>query len=147
MRSAAALVLLAACVGGSARPGVTPNLTELPADPGRRDAILDSSTQRAGAEHRRTSTPKERKVETTAATAAAVLGWLLSDHQNTILGVAGAFDEGLLVDDGAPTRPASDAKAPPDAPPADSEALVPWVRLETPPPEAGSDAAPAPDAR
>src|SRR5438128_446832 len=65
MRTVLALVLLSGCLGagsatgtGATRPGVMPMLSELPSDPARRDAILDSSNAVAGPEQRKGSTVK-----------------------------------------------------------------------------------------
>lgn len=149
MRVLAVVVLLGACAGsgsgsgGGMRPAVMPKLSELPVERERRDAVLDSAGTRAGPEHRRGQTRKERQAETTAATAAAVLGWLLSDNENVILGGATSFDENWIVDD-PDAPPPRGAEAAPEPPPTDNTDLVPWVRLKTPPPD--SDAAPAPDA-
>ena len=140
-RAALALGLLAACGGGGgggARPGVMPLLSELPGDPAKRDAVLDQSGQTAGPEQRKTLTRKERKAETAAATAAAILGSMFSSTPNVTLGTAGSFDENRL----APTPIARPAAAAPAgagsagteagsaAPPPPEGALVPWVILK-----------------
>jgi len=145
MRTLAVVVLLGACVGsGGAGPAVTPKLSELPVERERRDAVLDSAGTRAGPEHRRGSTPKERKAETAAATAAAVLGWILSDNANVVLGGGTSFDESWLVDDGAPAnRPGAPSEASDATPPGPADELVPWVRLKD---QAGAGSADPPDA-
>src|SRR3954463_2689053 len=89
----------------SARPGVMPMLSELPSDPARRDAILDSSRTVAGPEQRKGMTVKERKAETAASTAAAILGGLFSKTQNVTLGTATVFDEGALAPLPVPSPP------------------------------------------
>jgi len=131
-RTALALGLLAACLGGGggARPGVMPMLSELPGDPVKRDAVLEQSGQAAGPEQRRTLTRKERKAETAAATAAAILGSMFSSTQNVTLGTVGTFDENQLaptpIAPPAPAAPAG-ADAGSAAPPPPDGALVPWV--------------------
>jgi hypothetical protein len=139
MRTVLALVLLSGCLsagsaaGGATRPGVMPMLSELPSDPAKRDAILDSSNAVAGPEQRKGSTVKERKAETAAATAAAILGSMFSTTQNVTLGSAGAFDEGPV----APLPPPVPQTAADPADPANSPApidtsnvdLIPWIKL------------------
>ena len=90
-------VMLAGCLGGGGggggtRPGVMPMLSELPSDPGQRDAILDQSQQTAQPEQRKGMTKNERKAETTAAYAAAIIGSMFSSDQNVTLGVATETD-------------------------------------------------------
>ncbi|HEX7699195.1 MAG TPA: hypothetical protein VF403_00650 [Kofleriaceae bacterium] len=139
------LLGLAGCLGGGsgARPGVMPKLSELPSDPGQRDTILDQSNQAAGPEQRRTSTPRERKAETAAAFAAAMIGTMFSSSSTVTLGVASALDENdlgptnakrprLLFQD-TPDAPAPPATAPPPPPEPNKPAgqLVPWVLFGT----------------
>jgi hypothetical protein len=126
-----ALVFLVGCVGGgSARPAVMPRLTELPGDPVKRDAVIDSANATPGPEHRKPLPPKMRKAETAAATAAAILGEMFSTTKNVTLGTGGAFDENVLVEDKPPvpaTQPEnSEATHDTDY---TSGALVPWVKL------------------
>ena len=130
MRLLAFLLLASACVGGSMRPAVIPKLSEMPADPGRRDAVLDSSMATPGPEQRRGQTKKQKRVETAAASVAAALGLLFSSSENVTLGGAGNFDENLLFEDRPPPR--DKEKAPGQAPttaPVEPTKLVPWVRL------------------
>lgn len=143
MRALVSTVILAAVVlggcaasggsgaGGGSRTAVTPMLSELPADPGKRDAILDSSASTAGAEQRKGMTRKERKAETAAATAAAILGSAFSTTQNVTLGASTTFDENVIIapDKPAPGKPASDSGAG-DVP---ATSLVPWVVLQPAP--------------
>ncbi|HUS33170.1 MAG TPA: hypothetical protein VMZ53_31930 [Kofleriaceae bacterium] len=140
------------------RPAVIPKLSELPSEPERRNGILDSAHAEPGPEHKPTS-KKAQKAETYAATAAAVLGLLLSDHKNVTIGGAAPIDENLVFED-APKRKdgakkkqqagdgegegdkdagdkdagdkdAGDADSKPsEAPPTRDEPLVPWVRLK-----------------
>jgi hypothetical protein len=142
MRTALALVLLGGCVGagsstgsGSTRPGVMPMLSELPGDPAKRDAILDSSSTVAGPEQRKGMTVKERKAETAASTAAAIIGGMFSKTQNVTLGTATAFDEAALaplpIPPPAPaTADKRDDPARPQAPTETSNKdLIPWIKL------------------
>ena len=110
------------------RPAVIPKLSELPAEPERRNAVLDSAHALPGPEQQPVS-KKARKVETAAATAAAWLGVLLSDHANVTLGVSTTFDENQLV---APA-PAQKPKPAPEPLPRD-QPLVPWIPLSAPEP-------------
>lgn len=141
MRPVLAVLLLAGCFSassgtgsGSTRPAVMPMLSELPADPARRDAILDSSTTVAGPEQRQGMTVKERKAETAAATAAAILGSLFSKTENVTFGTATVFDESALAPLPAPPRPPGSTDHP-DGPakPAPGEPsnkdLIPWIKL------------------
>lgn len=141
MRTVLAVVLLAGCFSagsgtgsGSTRPGVMPMLSELPADPARRNAVLDSSSTVAGPEQRKGLTVKERKAETAAATAAAILGGLFSKTQNVTIGAATVFDEGALAPLPVPppppgsTDPPADAGKPPPAEPSNKD-LIPWIKL------------------
>jgi hypothetical protein len=113
-------------------------LSELPGDPQKRDAVLDSAAAQPGPEHRKPLPPRLHKAETAAATAAAILGGLFSKTKNVTLGTVSPVDENRLF--APPPPPASRRKAsdedgdeePSAAPePADPPAeLVPWVRLK-----------------
>jgi len=142
MRAVLALVLLGGCFSagssagsGSTRPGVMPMLSELPADATKRDAILDSSNTVAGPEQRKGMTVKERKTETAAATAAAIIGGMFSKTQNVTLGTASVFDEGALAPLPVPPPPpaATDKPDDPARPPASTDGpntdLIPWIKL------------------
>ena len=135
MRSLIAVVLLGGCLGGGGsgagftRPGVLPMLSELPGDPGKRDAVLDSANTTAGPEHRKGQTARERKVETTAATAAAILGSMFSTTRNVTLGGAGTFEENHLVAP-VPHAPKPAQPSEPIEPEVTGAALVPWVQLK-----------------
>ena len=142
MRALVALVLLGGCVGagsqGASRPAVMPLLSELPADATKRDAVLDSANTVAGPEHRKGMTRKERKVETAAATAAAILGEMFSSTPSVTLGTATLFDEDQLsAPPAAPPPPSTRAgdAARPDAAPANDAGtpntdLIPWIKLK-----------------
>jgi len=149
IRTVLALVLLGGCFSvssGSLRPGVMPMLSALPADPAKRDAILDSSTTVARPEQRKSitvarpeqgesMTMKERQVETAASTAAAIIGIMFSKTQNVILGAATMFDEGARAPLPVPPPPSGSTDKPDDPakPPAPIDRsdtnLIPWIKL------------------
>ena len=162
MRALVALVLLGGCVGGgssgagpgaagSTRPAVMPMLSELPTDPEKRNAILEQSAQTAGPEQRKGMTTKERKAETAAATAAAILGSIFSKTSSVTLGTATLVDENQLVapqpgpgprkrgatgKDGTPGAAPEGSGEPAGKPdPADDPGtsnadLIPWIKLK-----------------
>jgi hypothetical protein len=74
-----------------------PMLSELPSDSTKRDAVLDSASTTAGPEQRQGMTTKERKAETAAATAAAILGGLFSKTKSVTIGAASQFDDSELT--------------------------------------------------
>ncbi|HEY5935397.1 MAG TPA: hypothetical protein VIU61_12195, partial [Kofleriaceae bacterium] len=68
---------------------------------------------------------RERKAETAAATAAAVIGWLMSSSENTMLGASVGIGGGQIVEEHqAKPKPATPA-TPVDRP----AVLVPWIDL------------------
>ena len=106
-----------------------PMLSELPGDADKRNAILDSSTQDAGPEHRKGMSKKARKAETAAATAAAILGSAFSKTQNVTLGRAGTFDENrIIAPDTMPAAPKPAAGT--DGNATTEKPSVPWIKLE-----------------
>ena len=128
------------------RPAVMPMLSALPADPAKRDAILDSSITVARPEQRKSitvarpeqggsMTVKERKTETAAATAAAIIGSMFSKTQNVTFGAAAMFDEGALAPLPVPPPPleSTDKPGDPAKPPAPIDRsdtdLIPWIKL------------------
>ena len=113
---------------GGSRPGVVPMLSQLPGDAAKRDAILDSSNQVAGPEHRKGMTVKERKAETIGATAAAILGSAFSKTQNVTLGGAVTFG-GDSVPSHAPPQPATTKTSTPPIE-GDDRAKLPWIKLK-----------------
>lgn len=150
MRALVALIMVAGCAGvgaggggGSTRPGVMPMLSELPSDPAKRNAVLDSSAATAGPEQRQGMTSKERKAETAAATAAAIIGSMFSKTTSVTIGTASQFDENAVLapltreDDGADAgdpakakaKDKDRAKAPPPGDPTPASDLVPWIKL------------------
>jgi len=115
--------------GGSSRPGVMPMMSELPGEAQKRDAIIDSANQTPGPEMRKGQTKKEKKAETAAATAAAIIGSAFSTTQNVTIGSATTFDENHVVHPTPPQpAPRRDEGAATDAK-VESGALVPWVKL------------------
>jgi hypothetical protein len=145
MRALLALVLLGGCFGGGSggavRPAVMPMLSELPGDPNKRDAVLEQASATAGPEQRKGMTSKQRKAETAAATAAAILGGIFSKSKSVTIGAASQFDENpIIAPDAVPrVRPAGKADdaakpdaAKPDAPPSteSNTDLIPWIRLK-----------------
>ena len=141
MRALIVLALLGACAG-PVRPSVLPKLSELPGDPQKRDAVLDAAAAQPGPEQRKPLPPKLHKVETAAATAAAVIGSLFSKTKTVTIGTLAPVDENRLF---APAPPppsrrktsgggedGEDAEKQPEPPlleerPAD---LVPWVKIK-----------------
>lgn len=162
MRALVVLALLGGCAGAT-RPSVLPMLSELPDDPQKRNAVLDSAASHAGPEHRKSMPPKMRKAETAAATAAAVIGSLFSKSGNVTLGALSPIDEnGLFGETPTPSKRkgtggegdegegnegeggegGGDKKK--ASPPASADRptdLVPWVRLKEPS-GAGTNATP-----
>lgn len=132
-----ALVLALAACAGPAAPTTMRTLSSLPTDVQRRNDDLASAEARPGAERAKRS-PKEQRVETTAATMAAIVGSWFSKSANVVVGVGAPVDENQLVGvDGQvmPTRAADDDSDREPAPPAesvDANALVPWVRIAPP---------------
>lgn len=132
MRAFVVFFVLAGCAG-SMYPAVIPKLSELPSEPERRNGVLDSGHVEPGPEQKPTS-KKAQKAEGYAASAAAIIGLMLSDHENVTLGGAAAVDENLLFEDAQPKRSKSETtktdKKPELASPASDEPLVPWIRLK-----------------
>ena len=73
-------------------------LSELPADPEKRDAILDSANNTDGGPERRRLSKKQKKAETIGAFAAAIIGSAFSKTQNVTLGTATVIDENDLFE-------------------------------------------------
>lgn len=144
MRALIILVLLGGCAGvgatggGGTRPGVMPMLSELPGDSTKRDAVLDSANATATPEHRQGMTSKERKVETAAATAAAILGEMFSKTKSVTIGAAsqlGDVPHAVLQPHPSSAEPA-DGSTKPGAPPQDDDPgtsnadLIPWIKVK-----------------
>jgi hypothetical protein len=124
---------LGGCLAGSldanSRPAVIPKLSELPEDHAQRDAVLDQSHETAGPEQRKGLTKKERKIETAAALAAAIIGDAFSSDHNVTIGVSTDTD---------PVKPMSKYEDPDagsgsgsgSATPVEPTELMPWVKLK-----------------
>jgi hypothetical protein len=115
MRLALALILLAGC-GNHLQPGVVPSLAALPDDSQRRNDVLDSSNLRRKQEGQTPADKKLYKVETAAASVAAVLGIFFSASPNAIVGMTATVEvppPPLF----APKRPLSQPFIGPPAPP------------------------------
>ncbi|MEJ7596664.1 MAG: hypothetical protein WKG01_02040 [Kofleriaceae bacterium] len=124
------VVVTAVGCAGSARPAVIPTMTQMPAESEKRDHLLDSAGARPTAESRKSQTPKERKAETAAATAAAVVGWLMSSSENVVLGASAPIDENRLFEDHQARPVPGPAPTEHDATPSDRPAvLIPWIDL------------------
>lgn len=129
----------------NSRPAVTPKLSELPADPGKRDAILDQANDTHGPEGTPKLSGRQHKVETQAAFLAAIIGSAFSKTENVTLGTATIIDENDLGPGTSRTRaqgssvvntnPAAPGETPPPAatPPAETSPppgqLLPWIKL------------------
>jgi len=124
---------LGGCLAGSldanSRPAVIPKLSELPEDHAQRDAVLDQSHETAGPEQRKGLTKKERKIETAAALAAAIIGDAFSSDHNVTIGVSTDTDQ---------VKPMSKYEDPEagsgsgsgSATPVEPTELMPWVKLK-----------------
>jgi hypothetical protein len=131
----ASIFILCAACAGSMRPAVIPKLSELPTEREQRNGILDQSHAEPGPEQKPAS-KRARKVETAAATAAAVIGVLFSKTSNVTLGAASIIDENALFE--RKRKRKTDAKTgdddkdeAPAEPAVDTGTLVPWVRLDS----------------
>ena len=140
MRYLICLVLVAGCFGSldaNGRPAVIPKLSAMPAEPEKRDAVLDQSTNTTGPENGKGLTKKQRKAVTAAAFAAAFIGSMFSKSANVTFGTAGTIDETGLIKKPRPTQQGpqdgegSGSSAPPPPPPViDGTQLVPWIKLD-----------------
>lgn len=124
----------------NSRPAVIPKLSELPGDPGKRDAILDQANDTHGPEGRKTGSKKQRQAETLGAYAAAIIGSAFSKTQNVMLGTATTIDEDRLFQRKVANRPnaasngagsgAGSSSAAPTDPDSESGQLLPWIKLK-----------------
>jgi hypothetical protein len=110
---------------------VIPKLSELPEDHAQRDAILDQSQQAAGPEQRKGMTKKERRAETAAALAAAIIGDMFSSTHNVTLGIAvePAPDRTPLRREGEEGEGSGSGSAAVAVEPPAGD-LMPWVKLK-----------------
>ena len=102
-----ALVGLGACAG-EPRPAAFPSVAALEDEPVARAAQLES----AGARKEPGKTAREKtlyKVETVAATAAAIIGTIFSTSPNAVVGIAAPIDETLVFE--KPPATAEERKA------------------------------------
>ena len=137
MRYVICLVLVAGCFGSldaNGRPAVIPKLSAMPAEPEKRDAVLDQSTNTAGPENGKGLTKKQHRAVTAAAFAAAFIGSMFSKSANVTFGTAGTIDETGLIKKRkqAPAQQdgeGSGSSAPPPPPDIDGTQLVPWIKL------------------
>jgi len=132
------LLLFAGCFGSldaNGRPAVMPKLSELPGDPVKRDAVLDQANPANQPEKGKALTKKERKVETVAAFAAALIGEAFSKTSNVTFGTSTTIDENHLFEHAQKQRAGeaqgngSGSASPPDATP-DPGQLTPWIKLK-----------------
>lgn len=124
-----ALPLLVACVTAAGcvsnvRPAVLHNMEMMPSDRQKTADQLDAAQARPTPETRAPLPRKLQKVELGVASAAAILGWMFSSTDNTVLGISSALDS-----------PGSDpGTAAPPPPPASSPAPASPERVYGPPP-------------
>jgi hypothetical protein len=125
----ACLGISAAACAGKPSPTVIPRIDSLPGEHVAREQRLESTAARPGPEHTKGKTRKWQQVETTAATAAAILGSIFSTTKTVTVGVSAPIDENEIVDPGYRDR----AGRKPDEAPApetyDPNQLTPWVQL------------------
>ena len=128
-------IALAACAGNTT-PTVMPRLDSLPDEHVAREERLDGAAARPGPESQKPKSRQWRRVETAAATAAAVVGSMFSTTQTTIVGVGGAVDENELVQPGYRDNQPRKRDDHDDATETyDPGKLTPWVQLKKPTPD------------
>jgi hypothetical protein len=89
-------LLVSACAG-PVRPVATSTLSAVPDAPEERGEHLETRAMRPSAESRQSLSPTERKVETAAATAAAIIGVFFSGSPNAVVGVEAPFEENKIL--------------------------------------------------
>jgi hypothetical protein len=121
---------LAGSLDANSRPAVIPKLSELPEDHAQRDAVLGQSHETAGPEQRKGMTKKERKAETAAALAAAIIGDAFSSDHNVTIGAAidSSADDPKPIPREDAQGSGSGAARPAAIEPAGE--LLPWVKLK-----------------
>lgn len=139
VRAVLCLLLVGGCFGSmdaNGRPAVIPKLSAMPAEPEKRDAVLDQSTQTQGPETGKALTKKERKAVTAAAFASAIVGSMFSKSASVTFGAATTIDENHLIEKPKSRHAADGPNADgsgtgSNATPVASEPvqLVPWVNL------------------
>jgi hypothetical protein len=84
----------------SVAPSAMLNMSSLPDDQDRRRERIESTEVRRGPENRKPLPTKLRRVETAAATAAAIVGMFFSSSPSVLLGGGIAIDEGPVFQSG-----------------------------------------------
>ena len=124
--------LPAACAGNT-KPTVLPRIDSLPGEHVAREQRIESTAARPGPEHAKGKTRKWQQVETTAATAAAILGSIFSTTKTVTVGVSTSIDENELVDPGYRDRARREGdKKAPEPETYNPTQLTPWVDLSRP---------------
>ena len=135
MRGVIHIVLLGtslpACAGNT-KATVLPRIDSLPGEHVAREQRIESTSARPGPEHTKGKTRKWQQVETTAATAAAILGSIFSTTKTVTVGVSTSLDENELVDPGYQDRARKGDKKAPEPETYDPTQLTPWVDLSRP---------------
>lgn len=111
-----------------------PDMTQLPTDADKRNAINDQSNQTAGPEQRKTLTRKQRKAETAAALGAAIIGQMFSKTSNVFIGTATTVDENRLFEKSHPRPPGAGSGSSGSAavePHEPAGQLLPWIKLDS----------------
>lgn len=136
----ASVAVGAALAGGCTRhskvgPSVQRTLSSLPDDRFDQNDALESANARPTPETRKPLPPDEQVIETNVATAAAIVGSILSTSQNTVVGIGGPIE---IMETPDPF-PKSTPKDPEDTATPDPKTLVPWLKFPqkpgpTPPP-------------
>ena len=135
MRGVIHIVLLGTCLPGCAgntKASVLPRIDSLPGEHVAREQRIESTEARPGPEHTQGKTRKWQQVETTAATAAAILGSIFSTTKTVTVGVSTSLDENELVDPGYQDRARRDKDKPAEPETYDPTQLTPWVDLRRP---------------
>ena len=139
MRGLPLLLLVVACGGpgkgtdtfGEGQIATSPTLSELPSDPGERDALLHAAQARPGPEQRQGMSKRERKVERGAAIGAAILGEIFSRSPNATVDWCWCATH-EAPGPWSPTSATKEAARPVEPVATPSADLVPWVTLPTP---------------
>lgn len=119
---------LIACVtavgcASNVRPAVLHNMEMMPTDRQKTADQLDAAQARPTPETRAPLSPKLQKLELGAASAAAILGWMFSTSDNTVLGIGTTLDSpgtdpGTAAPPAPVTEPAPTTPGPVFGPPA-----------------------------
>jgi len=128
----ALLVTVVAACAGKTSPTTMARLDSLPGEHVAREQRLESTSARPGPETQKGKSTRWRKVETAAATAAAIAGLIFSTTKTVTIGVSGSIDENELVDPGYSERAGDRPKKASEPEAYDAGQLTPWVRLRPP---------------